>query len=99
MPNGFPGGDALRDQAAALGQKVVENGPDAIFDEIENLLPEEWREHVRTFPLVAVTLGVGIGLWLGMRKSDEVLAAGTSLISAAAMANVSQVIDKMKGGG
>jgi hypothetical protein len=32
-----------------------------------------------------------------MKKSDEIISAGTSLISAAAMANVSQVIDRVKG--
>ena len=89
----------LKENAANLGQKMVDSGPEVILDEIENLLPEEWREHIKTFPLAAVALGVGIGVWLGMKKSDEVIAAGTSLVSAAAMANVSQVMDKVKGAG
>ena len=82
---------------AALGAKMADSGPEAFLDEIENLLPEEWREHIGTFPLTAVAIGVGIGVWLGMKKSDEVISAGTALVSAAAMANVSQVMEKMKG--
>lgn len=89
----------IRENAAALGAKMVQGGPEAVLDEIENLLPEEWREHISAFPITAVALGVGIGVWLGMKKSDEIIAAGTSLVSAAAMANVSQVMDKVKGGG
>jgi hypothetical protein len=88
----------LRENAANIGQKMVE-APDQILDEIENLLPEEWRDQIRNFPIAAVALGIGIGVWLGMKKSDEIIAAGTSLVSAAAMANVSQVMDKVKGGG
>ena len=76
---------------------MAQNGPEALFDEIENLLPESWREHIQTFPLAAVAAGVGIGLWLGMKKSDEIIAAGTALVSSAAMANVSNVMDKAKG--
>ena len=89
----------IRENAAALGAKMVQGGPEAVLDEIENLLPEEWREHISAFPITAVALGVGIGVWLGMKKSEEIIAAGTSLVSAAAMANVSQVMDKVKGGG
>lgn len=88
---------AIRDKAEALGAKMVQEGPEALLDEIENLLPEAWREHIRSFPVAAVALGVGVGVWLGMKKSDEIIAAGTSLVSAAAMANVSQVMDKVKG--
>ena len=88
----------IRSNAAALGAKIVDEGPGALFDELENLLPEEWQDHIRTFPLAAVALGGGVGVWLGMKKSDEIIAAGTSLVSAAAMANVSQVMDKVKGG-
>lgn len=88
----------IRENAAALGAKIVQEGPEALLDEIENLLPESWRDQIRAFPIAAVTLGIGVGLWLGMKKSDEVLAAGTSLLSAAAMANVTQVMDKVKQG-
>lgn len=86
----------VRDNAAKLGAKMVEEGPDALLDEIENLLPEAWRDQIRAFPVAAVILGVGVGVWLGMKKSDEILAAGGSLVSAAAMANVSQVMDRFK---
>jgi hypothetical protein len=84
FPNGF--------DPATLGARISDGG----LDEIENLLPEEWREQIRAFPLAAVAVGVGIGLWLGMKKSDDVIAAGSALVSAAVMGNVSEVMEKMK---
>jgi hypothetical protein len=86
----------VRNGAAKLGAKMVEE-PEALLDEIENLLPEAWRDQIRAFPIAAVAIGLGVGLWLGMKKSDEIIAAGGSLISAAAMANVSEVMERMKG--
>ena len=88
---------AIRGKAEELGAKMVQEGPDALLDELENLLPEAWRDQIRAFPVTAMVLGIGIGVWLGMKKSDEIIAAGSSLVSAAAMANVSQVMDKVKG--
>jgi hypothetical protein len=85
----------VKENAAKLGAKMIE-GPEALLDEIENLLPEAWREQIRAFPIAAVLIGAGVGLWLGMKKSDEIIAAGGSLVSAAAMANVSQVMDRIK---
>jgi hypothetical protein len=82
----------IREKASQLGNALAEDGPEALFEEIENLLPESWREHIRAFPIVAVVLGVGAGVWLGMRKGDEVIAAGTSMITAAAMQNVTNVM-------
>jgi len=87
---------SVHDGAAKLGAKMVEQ-PEALLDEIENLLPEAWRDQIRAFPLAAIAIGVGVGVFLGMKKSDEIIAAGGSLISAAAMANVSEVMDRMKG--
>ena len=92
----FDENGSIGEKTAAWGAKMAKEGPGALLDEIENLLPEEWQEHIRTFPLVAVALGLGVGIWLGMKKSDEVIAAGTSLVSAAAMANVSEVMEKFK---
>ena len=85
---------AMRDNAAAMGAKMMEDGPEALLDEIENLLPEAWREQIRAFPIAAVCAGLGVGIWLGYKKSAEIIAAGTSLVSAAAMANVSQVMER-----
>ena len=91
--------DPIRDRASSLGAAMAEGGPEALLDEIENLLPEAWRDQIRTFPIAAMALGHGNGIWLGMKKSDEIIAAGSSMISAAAMANVSNVMDRAKGSG
>ena len=40
----------IRDKAEELGAKMME-GPEALLDEIENLLPEAWREQIRAFPV------------------------------------------------
>lgn len=88
----------MREKAASLGQSVAENGPEALFEEIENLLPETWREHIKSFPLAAIILGVGVGVFLGMKKGDEIIAAGTSMLSAAAISNVTQAMERATGG-
>jgi hypothetical protein len=85
----------IREKAASLGQTVAENGPEALFEEIENLLPETWREHIATFPLAAMILGVGVGVFLGMKKGDEIIAAGSSMLSAAAIANVTSAMERV----
>lgn len=84
----------IREKAAQLGAALAE-GPDALFEEVENLLPESWREQVTAFPLTAVMVGVGVGIWLGMRKGDEVIAAGTTLVTSAAMSNVASVMESI----
>ena len=84
--------DPIRERAAAMGQSIAENGPEALFEEIENMLPEQWREHIATFPIAAVVLGFAAGVFLGMRKSDEIISAGTALVTSAAMANVNSVL-------
>ena len=86
----------MHERARSLGSTMIEDGPQAFLNEIEELLPESWREQIKTFPIAAVALGFGVGVWLGMKKSEEILSAGTSLVSAAAMANVTQVMDRMK---
>jgi hypothetical protein len=89
--------DPIRERAASIGAAIAENGPEAIFEEIENLLPEEWREQIKTFPLAAVLLGFGVGIFLGMKKGDDVIAAGTAFVTSAAMSNVNDVLGKVGG--
>ena len=89
----------IREQAHQLGSAIAENGPEALFEEIENLLPDSWREQIQTFPIGALLIGFGIGVFLGMRKGDEVIAAGTSMITAAAMSNVTNVMERAGGRG
>ena len=87
----------IREKATNLGTKPAENGPGALFDEIENLLPESWREHIASFPMTAVVLGVGVGIFLGMKKGDEIIAAGVSMATGAAMSNVHRAMERFGG--
>ena len=89
----------IREHATHLGSAIAENGPEALFEEIEKMLPDSWREQIQTFPIAALLIGFGVGVFLGMRKGDEVIAAGTSMITAAAMANVTNVMERATGGG
>lgn len=87
----------IREHASNLGAAIAENGPEAFFEEIEKILPDSWREQIKTFPIGAVLIGFGIGVFLGMRKSDEIIAAGTSMITAAAMSNVTNIMERAGG--
>jgi hypothetical protein len=84
----------VREKVSELGSKLAEEGPGAVFEEIEHLLPDALRDQIKQFPIAAVLVGLGVGIWLGMKKGDEVLAAGTSMASAAAMANVHKAMER-----
>ncbi|MCA1732421.1 MAG: hypothetical protein LC732_02320 [Acidobacteria bacterium] len=86
----------LRGRATSFGSRLASEGPDAIFEQVEEMLPESWREQIRLHPLVAVALGVGVGIFLGMKKGDEVITAGSSLIAAAATANLNAALSKTR---
>lgn len=86
--------DPIRERAASIGASIAENGPEAIFEEIENLLPEQWREQIKTFPIAALLLGFGVGIFLGMKKGDEIISAGTTLVTSAAMSNVNDILGR-----
>lgn len=94
----FDEANPVREKAAKAGTRIIEEGPEALLDEIENLLPDSWRDQIRQFPMAAVALGVGVGIWLGMKKSDDVISAGGSLLTAAAMANVNEVMERFQQG-
>jgi hypothetical protein len=89
--------DPIRERAHSLGSTMAEHGPDALFEELDKMLPEAWREQISNFPIAALLIGAGVGIFLGMRKSDEIIAAGTSMITAAAMSNFTGVLDRAHG--
>ncbi len=87
----------IREKASKLGSALAENGPEAFLQEVENILPESWRGHIAEFPIAAVLVGLGVGVWLGMRKGNEIIAAGTSMITAAAVSNITNVMERASG--
>ena len=86
--------DDIGERARELGSKLAE-GPDVLFEEIEELLPEMWRDQVVRFPIGAVVLGVAAGVFLGMKKGDELLTAGSAMVTAAVAANVRSVLGQL----
>lgn len=83
---------SISDHAADIGSNLASEGPQALFDQLEELLPEGWREQISAFPIAAVLVGFGVGLFLGMKKGDELIAAGSAMVAAAATSNLSQVL-------
>ena len=88
--------DDLRGRASSFGSQLAAEGPEALLGQVEDLVPESWKEQIRTFPLAAIAIGVGVGIFLGMKKGDEVIAAGSSLIAAAATANLNAVLSQTR---
>jgi hypothetical protein len=43
--------------------------------------------------MTAVLLGVGLGLYLGWKKSDELISAGTAFVTAAATAKFTGMME------
>ena len=81
--------EPFRERASSWGQTLASHGPEAIFEEIDKMIPEAAREHISKFPITALALAFGAGLLLGFKKSEEVLAAGSAFVGAAASANLS----------
>lgn len=63
-------------------QRLQDEGPLALLEDVEEMVPEPVREQVVRFPLAAIAVGVGVGIFLGARKSDAILTAVTAAVSA-----------------
>lgn len=83
--------EQFTEKAQELGEKLAE-GPEVLLQEIEDLIPPAVRDQIVSFPLTAVAIGVGVGIFLGMKKGDELLSAGAAMISAAVAANMNAAL-------
>lgn len=82
----------IRERVSDLGSRLANEGPGALLEQIEELVPESWKEHIAQFPLTAVVIGVGVGVFLGLKKGNEIVTAGSSLVAAAAAANINAMM-------
>jgi hypothetical protein len=87
--------ESIHERASALGARLSE-GPEALLDEIEALLPETWRDQIQQFPISAVILGVAVGVFLGYKKGDEIIEAGSAMLTATATSNINSVFSGLK---
>lgn len=72
--------------------RLEQEGPLALLDDVEEMLPEPVREQVVRFPLAAVCLGVGVGIFLGARKSEPIIAAITAAVTANATRSLGSIL-------
>jgi len=83
--------DQLNEKAQELGERFAE-GPEALLQEVEDMIPPPVRDKIVEFPLTAMALGIGIGIFLGYKKGDELLSAGAAMVSTAVAANMNSVL-------
>lgn len=69
-------------------RRLETDGPLALLEDVEEMIPQPVRAQVERFPLAAVCIGVGVGIFLGMKKSEPILAAVTSALTATAARNL-----------
>ncbi|MDX1582513.1 MAG: hypothetical protein R3338_02835, partial [Thermoanaerobaculia bacterium] len=43
-----------------LGSALFEGGPDAFLEQLEEMIPETWREQIASYPITAVSIGFGV---------------------------------------
>lgn len=86
-----PGG---RDPIADWQRRLQEEGPLALLEDVEQMLPEPVRTGVINYPLTAVALGISVGVFLGMKKSEPVLSALSSAVGANAAKGLGSLFDR-----
>jgi hypothetical protein len=69
-----------------------DEGVAMLLEQIEQMVPPFVREHVARRPFTFVLIGVGVGLFLGAKKGDELLSAGAAMVTAALTANLNAML-------
>ncbi|MFA6959012.1 MAG: hypothetical protein WC538_24330 [Thermoanaerobaculia bacterium] len=71
----------------AVEEEPLEGGLALILEQVEEMVPPIVRTQVTRYPFTFLLLGLGVGIFLGAKKGDELLSAGTSMLTAAVAAN------------
>jgi hypothetical protein len=79
-------------QPQELEDEQPDDGVAMILEQIEQMVPHVVREHVARRPFTFVLIGVGVGLFLGAKKGDELLSAGAAMVTAALTANLNAML-------
>jgi len=68
-------------------EEPIEEGLALILEQVEEMVPPIVRTQVTRYPFTFLLLGLGVGIFLGAKKGNELLSAGTSMLTAAVAAN------------
>lgn len=69
-----------------------DDGVAMILEQVEQLVPPFVRDQVVKRPFTFVLIGLGVGLFLGAKKGDELLSAGAAMVTAALTANLNAML-------
>lgn len=64
---------------------------DAVLEDLEMAVPAPIRTQVSNHPIPALLIGLGIGLFIGMKKGTDIMSAGSGAVAAAATAGLSRI--------
>lgn len=68
-------------------EEPLEGGLSLVLEQVEEMVPPIVRTQVARHPFTFILLGLGVGIFLGAKKGDEILHAGTSLLASTLLAN------------
>ncbi|MGK2856341.1 MAG: hypothetical protein ACSLFQ_03960 [Thermoanaerobaculia bacterium] len=71
-----------------------DDGVAMILEQVEQLVPPFVRDQVARRPFTFVLIGLGVGLFLGAKKGDELLSAGAAMATAALTANLNGMLGR-----
>lgn len=80
--------ETLHEEAETEHDEPLEGGFALILEQVEEMVPPIVRTQVTRYPFTFLLLGIGVGIFLGAKKGDELLSAGTSMLTAAVAANL-----------
>lgn len=64
---------------------------DSVLEDLESAVPNPIRQKVADHPIPALLIGLAVGLFIGMKKGNDILSAGSAAVASAATAGLSRI--------